>query len=211
MAEDWDMQQWDLYNGMFGEFKHYLAVIRGHTQGTPANISLLNESGLKFLITIRDPRDKLISEYWHSRNYPLHWQRDVDWKMDLTEFISYKLDSEKFSSQSLEWLRSWNTNRTAAAMIIKYEELLADTRGTLAGAFRFLGIECDAERIQAIVKRQDFKRVSGRKRGLEDNKKFVRKGVAGEWREIFTPDQKERFSLIGEDVIRDLGYQGTLD
>ncbi|GAJ21457.1 unnamed protein product, partial [marine sediment metagenome] len=39
---------------------------------------------------------------------------------------------------------------------------------------------------------------------------FVRKGVSGEWKTIFSKEQKSLFSKIGEDVIENLGYKPTL-
>ena len=76
ISKTWDDSRWDLDINSFKEFRNKLAVIRGHTWALPNNIDVLERSDLKYIIGVRDPRDKLISEYWHSRNSPGHWAHD---------------------------------------------------------------------------------------------------------------------------------------
>lgn len=75
---------------------------------------------------------------------------------------------------------------------------------------RFLGFDCSEEGIDRIIAANSFEKVSGRKRGMEDRQQFLRKGVRGEWEEVFSEEQKAKFTQVGEDVIKALAYEPTL-
>lgn len=211
ITSKWDDTRWDLNKDIFTEFNSKLAVIRGHTLATEENIKVLHESDIKYLIGVRDPRDKLISEYYHSRNFPGHWAHDLAIKKSLNEFITYKLENGEFEKETLNWLRDWIVKRNSSkSMIVKYEDILFNPSRILKKLIKFLDFNICDNKISEIVEKHSFKNVTGRDRGKSDNKQFVRKGVSGEWKNIFTHDQKALFSKIGEDIISKLKYEPTI-
>ncbi len=201
----------DLHPEIFNRFKRRLAVIKGHTWGTPGNVKVLKQVGLKHLIMVRDPRDQLISEYWYVRNNPIHWEHQIALGKSLTEYITYKLETGLFAEAHLDWIKSWLENRDAdTSLMIRYEDLLENTYDVLQKVFGFLTFDIADSEVKRIITDHSFKRKAARKRGSENIQKFVRKGVAGEWKEVYTPDQKERIAAAGEDVILRLGYEATV-
>ena len=211
ISKEWDDSRWDLDIDIFSEFKNKLAVIRGHTWALPNNIDILERSDIKYLIGVRDPRDKLISEYWHSRNFPGHWAHDQATKQSIEEFISIKLKSGEFEKETLEWIRNWlKTRDLKKSIIVKYEDMLINPTKVLNRIFNFLDFKIEQKKIEYIIKKNSFDKITGRNRGESDNKKFVRKGIFGEWKTIFSKEQKSLFTEIGEDIIEKLGYQQTL-
>ena len=210
ISEKWDDSRWDLDKEIFKEFKKKLAVIRGHTWALSNNIDVLENSNLKYIIGVRDPRDKIISEYWHSRNFPGHWAHKQAHEKTLEEFISYKLKSGEFEKETIEWIRNWLKSRDIKnSIIVRYEDMLIDPKTVLEKIFNFLDFKIPQKKITNIIEKNSFNKITGRKRGKSDNTKFVRKGVSGEWKTIFTKEQKLQFRKIAEDVINDLGYQST--
>ncbi|WP_456426208.1 sulfotransferase domain-containing protein [Rhodocaloribacter sp.] len=208
-------KQWkpahDLYPGIFEEFAHRLAVVKGHTWGTKDNVALLRASGLRYFVTVRDPRDQIISSYWFIRSRPLHREWELAQSLSLEEYITHKLASGVYEREELAWLRSWISRLDEDQVaLIKYEDLLADTTQMMRLACAHLNFACRDEEIRAIVERNSFARLAGRPRGVEDRSSFVRKGVAGEWRTVFSEVQKQQFVRIGEDVIAQFGYAPTL-
>lgn len=79
-----------------------------------------------------------------------------------------------------------------------------------AGVFRPGNLT--AERLLGIAYTFNFKRLAGgRKQGEEDQKSHFRKGVAGDWKNHFTPHVKSIFKeKYGPDLIR-LGYESNQD
>jgi hypothetical protein len=210
-GRSYSIHDWDLYPDLFREFRRHLAVIRGHTFATPENLSLLRENQLKTIVSVRDPRDVTISGYWYFRRsrYHRHYAEMQD--MSPGDYITFMLDSGQLNEMILEWMRSWLDVRDEEWIhLIRYEDLLLDTGGELARALEFLAFSTSIKEIERMVERNRFERVAGRKRGEEDVTRFLRKGVAGEWKEVFSTDQKKQFAKIGEDVIQQLRYEPTI-
>ena len=211
ISKEWDDSRWDLDIDIFKEFRNKLAVIRGHTWALPKNVDLLVKSDIKYIIGVRDPRDKLISEYWHSRNFPGHWAHDRVHEQSINEFIYYKLESGEFQTESLEWIRNWLIKRDPKkSIIIRYEDILNNPKKVLEKIFYFLEFRIGQKKIENIIEKNSFDKITDRKRGESDDNKFVRKGISGEWKTIFNQEQKSLFSELGEDIIDKLGYQQTL-
>ncbi len=210
IGDSWSDQRWNLYRGLFEEFKHKLAVVKGHTWAHPGNISQLRESNIKYLITVRDPRDQVISEYWHCRNYPLHWDRQLAMSTSPTEFITYKFDSGAFERETLSWLRMWIKNREPQqSIMIRYEDLLRDPEAVFRKALNFLGFQLADDELRRIIEINSFEAITARKPGQAADHQFNRKGIAGEWKEVYTGKLRDKFLEIGEDVVQELGYEPT--
>jgi hypothetical protein len=211
-GRSYTIHDWDLYPDLFREFRHHLAVIRGHTLATAENLELIREHRLKVIVSMRDPRDAAISGYWYFRRSRFHRHYEAMQDMSLEDYITFMLDSGRFNEMILSWMRSWLDVRDEGWIHpIRYEDLLQDTSGGLATALEFLAFPTSMEEVERIVEKNRFERIAGRKRGVEDVTGFLRKGVAGEWKEVFSPEQKKRFAEVGEDVIQRLGYEPTLE
>jgi hypothetical protein len=91
---------------------------------------------------------------------------------------------------------------------IRYEDLLQDTPNTLQRILRLLDARDDNATIERCTLASSFERVSKRRQGEEDSSSFFRKGVAGDWRSVFTErDRKIYEELAGDQLIR-MGYEG---
>lgn len=211
LTQSWDdFSMTDLYPGLFDGYRRRLAVIKGHTWGTPANAAALREAGLKYLVTVRDPRDRLISAYHYHRNFPEHWDHRHAGSMSLPDFITYKLESGEMKKQDIDWLAGWlDHHDPERARIVRYEDMLEDPAGGLLEAMRFLGFPVTREACEATAARFSFAAQTGRNPGEEDTRSFRRKGVSGEWREVFTEAHRRLFREVGEAVTLRLGYPPT--
>jgi hypothetical protein len=91
---------------------------------------------------------------------------------------------------------------------LSYEELLEDCAGTLTRTVRSLtGQEPDPWRIGIAVEKFSMARMTGRTQGQEDRSSFVRKGIAGDWRNHFTRETAELFDRLAGDTLVRLGYE----
>jgi hypothetical protein len=201
---------YDLYPGFFEEFKNRLAVIHSHTWGRPSNVEILRASGLKYILTVRDPRDSLISQYWYVRQRPHHWDYRFASSNSLGEYITYQLESREYE-QSIDWIRTWIKNRDAdKSIILKYEDVLNDTYSAMRTTIDFMGLKCSDSEVQKIVEANTFEKYAGRERGREDTSSFFRKAIHGEWKEVFSERQRKFYANFGEDVIEFFGYEPTV-
>lgn len=199
-----------LYEDVFFEFRYRLAVVKGHTWATEENVHRLRKAGRPYFITVRDPRDQMISAYWYIRRQPIHWDYEKTNALSLREYITHKLESGEHEREELDWLRDWLRRKGDLARLVRYEDLLDGAESVMEEVFRHAGMEVSPETVHRIVDAHRFENETGRARGAEDTDSFARKGVAGEWKEVFTDEQRRLYAEVGEDVIRALGYPKTL-
>jgi len=91
---------------------------------------------------------------------------------------------------------------------VRYENLLADAPAETGRLLGFLGAEAGGETVRRCVERSSFEKVSGGRRpGEEDKASLVRKGVSGDWREVFGEQDRRVFKEEAGDLLGELGYE----
>lgn len=125
----------------------------------------------------------------------------------LPDFIVSEL--KRPSGAPIPWHRhieGWH--RRPAVGKLRYEDLLKDPVVTMRAGLAAAGIEADDERLAEAVDRESFVKVSGgRKPGQEERGSFLRKGVAGDWRNYFTRQAAEVFNARAGPMLEELGYE----
>lgn len=160
----------------------------------------------RVLYIVRDGRDALASYY--------HWQNARrETPLALADIIRGDAPHGSWSEHVLGWLRG----DADAKVVVKYEDLLADTAGQLRRILDATGVPADASAIERAVGLSSFdsmQRVE-REHGLFDGGKaisqampFVRKGQAGDWRTLFSEADLALFWQIHGEAMRAAGYDG---
>jgi len=106
--------------------------------------------------------------------------------------------NNQFKQLMLSWsghVESWTATLPFPVMVIRYEDMLADTKNTFMKAAEFMGIGVTMEQITLAIEETKFEKLQQQeaKGGFtEKNKKsksFFRKGVAGGWENELTAEQ----------------------
>jgi hypothetical protein len=90
---------------------------------------------------------------------------------------------------------------------VRYEELLERPVQEVQRLLEFLGADSSEEAANRCVEKTGFEKKSERKRGEEDSASRSRKGVAGDWRNVFTEEDKRVFKEVAGDLLIKLGYE----
>src|ERR671917_127192 len=90
---------------------------------------------------------------------------------------------------------------------IRYEDLLRDKPNTLRRVFEFLHARRGDGVIERCIRASKFERASNRRQGEEDPNSFFRKGVAGDWRDVFTERDREIYGKLAGDLLIEMGYE----
>jgi hypothetical protein len=113
-----------------------------------------------------------------------------------------------------EWLESISGGERARELYanrfrqIRYEDLVADTPGTMRALYRWLGVDAADAIIDRVIEQSSFERNSGgRKRGEADNTAEWRKGISGDWKNYFTEDDKAIVKSAVGTLLMELGYE----
>lgn len=194
-------------------------VMHGHQRIWP--------KGPPAVYVTRDGRDTMVSMYFYLlRNLPSleagfrdlprhirHYFWDMpdlkDVRANMPRFIERQM-ARPLGSRA-NWHDHIRTSLDAGRTdvpFIKYEDMLADGPGTLAGAIQTLtGEPADMQRCQQTIDKFAFKKQAGRASGSEDKQAFLRKGQAGGWRNYFSRESAEVFDRHAGDTLIQLGYE----
>jgi len=100
---------------------------------------------------------------------------------------------------------------------VKYEDCKQDAERELRRMLHFVGKEASDEKIRLAVEKKSFEnrtlRRSGRKRkpGEADTGQFERKGIVGDWKNLFNSDAAKIFNKHEEQALIKLGYEPNSD
>lgn len=168
----------------------------------------------KAFFVMRDPRDLLISWYFSAKySHPLVGElgrirqelQRLDVEGGLVYGIDYLENEGLFKAQ-----RSWAdaSKKDPNVLLVKYEKLIAPDNAVL---FRQVLNHCDIRipdnQLNDLLKSYSFEKLSGRKRGQEDQKAHYRKGVQGDWRNYFTDKIQNRFMEVSGDLLAAWQYE----
>lgn len=106
--------------------------------------------------------------------------------------------NNQFKQLMLSWsghVESWTVKLPFPVLVIRYEDMLADTKNTFMNAVEFMNINVTAEQVEQAIDGTKFEKLQQQeaKAGfMEKNaksKSFFRKGVAGGWENELTAEQ----------------------
>ncbi|MDQ3863726.1 MAG: sulfotransferase [Actinomycetota bacterium] len=92
---------------------------------------------------------------------------------------------------------------------IRYEDLVGDTPTTLFRVLEFLHARRGEVVIERCIRRSSFERVTQRRQGEEDSDSFFRKGVAGDWKSVFTERDRQIYEKLAGDQLAEIGYEAS--
>lgn len=175
----------------------------------------------KLVHIVRDGRDVAVSSMFHHFRAANRWAFQSDEEMERA--INYWRNNQGdpvplFARPGLwaaahEWGLCAGKRGRARELYgdgyieIRYEDMLRDPHAVMSRVFTALDIQSDPRLIAECVNRNKFEALTGRKPGQEARGEFIRKGVSGEWRQYFTPADKEVFKAVAGQWLIDLGYE----
>lgn len=180
----------------------------------------------KVIHIVRDGRDTAVSLIHHMWNYPKAEGGIYRLKSEeLRKRDSYRNGSlvppaeSLFTSERLRKISTdWSTEVGKAiedgrALLggnyteVRYEDLLQSLEKEVSHLLGFLGVDVSEEVVRKCVHKSGFERGAGRERGREDSSSRFRKGIAGDWRNVFTAEDRRIFKESAGDLLVKLGYE----
>ncbi|MEZ6055212.1 MAG: sulfotransferase domain-containing protein [Planctomycetaceae bacterium] len=171
---------------------------------------------------MRDGRDVMVSLYFHlignreacgtGRN-PYQGIRGLGTAQsirdDLPEFIAGQFD-RPFGSP-LNWadhVTSYLQSTSDRLSLVRYEDLKHDAIGTVARTIATLTSKpVSDEKLEHIIARHSFSKPSSQKTSATEPSSFLRKGIAGDWRNHFSEEACEQFDRSFGDALLLAGYE----
>ncbi|UCG25835.1 MAG: sulfotransferase domain-containing protein [Chloroflexota bacterium] len=201
-------------------------VVHGHDRYSEELWELLQSNGIKVVLTMRDPRDQVVSRLFHIRREREHPWHDRLTNMGNDDAMMAIIEGRHLGSTealpgtrdhvslTVGWLEAGDK-----AHCVRYEDLKEDTSREFGEVLHYIGVAAREELIRAIVERNRFERLTtgrgfwrvGRKSGQQDANSFYRKGIVGDWRNFFNELHVKRFKELVGDTLIEWGYEQDLD
>lgn len=158
---------------------------------------------LSIVHVLRDVRDVIVSGYFN--NLRTNREQTLARWPTLADMVR---DAVPMWRNSLATLRAVAAKDHVHMLEIRYEQLLAEPAAEVARLFAFLDVDASADLVARIVDETRFDRMAGgRQAGDEASGQFMRKGVAGDWREKFDDACHAACAEFGvEALMREAGY-----
>jgi hypothetical protein len=180
--------------------------------GAPLLMEALPES--RMVLLTRDPRDVVASSMDARREGGWHYERN---KKRLEGRRKKQLEGSKVLAdenpvafargRAQNYLEGMGKAKEAYdahqgyKVLVKYEDLRADTLGILKRIYSTLGMRVDEEELRRVVEKHSWENIPEEEKG---EGKFYRKASPGGWREDLTPQQAEVVEEITAPLLKQL-------
>ncbi|RMG36297.1 MAG: hypothetical protein D6732_08335 [Methanobacteriota archaeon] len=165
----------------FSRHHNKLLVVKIHSALSPYHADLLRQNNLKYLIVYRDIRDVAVSYVHFVRSRPWHPLHEkfsaVNFEEGLIRF------AQVIAPLYLDWIEQSLTNLDEHGMVITYEEMKNDFSVVFRKVCQHFSLPAmNVRRVENILASSAYKGVT-----------HFRKGIIGEWEEVFSDDVKKSF------------------
>lgn len=169
----------------------------------------VESSRAKYVYVARNPKDNAVSFYYHVCS-------KLDYEGSWHEFFELYVEGQVgyglFFEHVLDW---WAASQDSKhVLFIKYEDMKRDLGQIVAQVAEFIGLEADSALIKRVVEQSDFKAMAVNPKAnldwvpqREGVPRHMRKGIVGDWRNHFTPEQNQRFDALYLEKMAGTGLQ----
>jgi hypothetical protein len=88
--------------------------------------------------------------------------------------------------------------------MVRYEDLIRDTAGSIGSLFKWLGLPREPERVERLVAAHSFTALPEERRGASKKRRAARPGL---WRENLSDAEKSAADEIMGSRLAELGYE----
>ncbi|XP_023819616.1 sulfotransferase family cytosolic 2B member 1 isoform X2 [Oryzias latipes] len=200
---NWDRVPW-LEETRLANVVDKMTSPRAMVSHFPYNLmpSSFHSSKAKVIYVMRNPKDVAVSSfYFHQMASFLEDPGTFD------EFLDKFLEGRGFFGKWTDHVSSWKLAKLGERILfLTYEEMVQDLGAAIRRISDFLCLDLSEDIIQKIAEHCTFKSMKANtmsnfslvpKKYMDSDKSpFLRKGVAGDWKNHFNSEQEARFTSV---------------
>ena len=155
----------------------------------------------KYIYVARNPKDTVVSFFYHYFSFKA--AENIDWPTFASWFLSGQVCHGNYLYHVLGW---WEHRDNDNVLFLKYEDMKKDIRSAVVRIASFIGKDLTEEEVDTVIKKSTF---SSMKNNPTTNYEwipkewkhpeatpFIRKGVVGGWKDMFTPELSGQFDAF---------------
>ncbi|XP_042301280.1 amine sulfotransferase-like [Sceloporus undulatus] len=177
----------------------------------------LRNGRTKVIYVARNPKDVFVS-YYHFTKINIHIKDAQDFEIAMERFLAGKMPANLW----IDHIEGWSAHRDDFNIIfLTYEEMKKDLKSCVLKICNFLGKSLAEKEVDKVVDMASFNKMKEDPRAnyetmapdvLDNNKgHFLRKGTIGDWKNILTVAQSERFDSIFKERLEKLPFKFCWD
>ena len=161
-------------------------------------------SPAKYIHISRNPKDIAVSLYHMFRMFVL-MKYSGSWDEYYQLYTGGYVTFGSWFDHVLEW---WKHRDADNILFLKYEDIKRDHRGAVTKMAEFMGYNLKEEVVDTIVEKSTFQHMKDDPATNPNLVKasialykpgeqpFLRKGIVGDWKNVFTPEQNAKFDAL---------------
>ncbi|XP_076438906.1 sulfotransferase 1A1-like isoform X2 [Babylonia areolata] len=160
--------------------------------------------GTRLLLVARNPKDVAVSLYNHHVKLGKYYQYSGLFEDWLPLFLDGKVDFGSWFEYMASWGKALNSDVKNPIHVIMYEDMKEDPLKETTRLAEFLGVTLAPEVVEKIVTKCSFSNMSVDKKPYQDNAAIMyRKGVVGDWKNVFTVAQSEELDALLKERLKE--------
>ena len=161
-----------------------------------------NTTRCKYIYVVRNPKDLAVSYYYHHRGFKKLHLGGVQWEDFFESFASGQAHFGDYFEHVLGW---WAHRDDANVLFLKYEDMKKDLPTAVARIAKFIGKDLSSAVLDQIVVKTTFDKMKNDPKANHswtahrrdpNEAPFMRKGVVGDWKHLFTEEQSKRIDTL---------------
>uniref|UniRef100_A0A8C0GJD9 Sulfotransferase n=1 Tax=Chelonoidis abingdonii TaxID=106734 RepID=A0A8C0GJD9_CHEAB len=167
---------------------------------------------LQVIYVARNPKDVAVS-YFHFSKHASIFEKVPDFNILMERFLSGKV----LASSWFDHVKGWYTHRADYNILfLTYEEMKKDLRSAVLKVCDFLGKQLTEKELDVVVEKAVFDNMKSDPRSNYEDKtcileKDIRNGTVGDWKNIMTVAQNEKFNKVFNENMKDLPFKFIWD
>ncbi|XP_051880724.1 amine sulfotransferase-like [Pristis pectinata] len=174
----------------------------------------LKKGNGKVIYVARNPKDVAVSLY-HFQNYVTFLETPSSFQEFLEDFIDGRLIYCSWFDHIIDW---YSHKDEFDFLFLTYEDMKKDLKGSIQKICDFLGKKLDEDKLDLMVEECSFKAMRKNPKanyehveGKHPKGSFLRKGIVGDWKNLFTVAQSEMFDRIYQERMKDFPFKFIWD
>ncbi len=175
----------------------------------------LKKSGAKVLVSIRNPKDSLVSLFQFYKLLPTFGPLQATWDEFFQElFVKKQLVFGDYFDFYEGWWR-YKTENPNQVLFVWYEDMKKNLSGTIRTVAEFLGKSLTEEHVGKIEKHTRFESMKANDSvcpaPMAPREAFFRKGEVGDWKNYFSQAQSEYVDKLVNERLIPLGLEMKME
>ncbi|NXU74083.1 ST3A1 sulfotransferase, partial [Oreotrochilus melanogaster] len=170
----------------------------------------LRNKRARIIYVTRNPKDVMIS-YYHFSKYMNTLEEIPDLNVFMDRFLAGKVLGSSWLDHVVGW---YNHAEDFNILFLTYEEMKKDLRSAVLKICKFVGKKLSEEDVDNVVRQATFENMRKDPRANYENLpddivtkekgSFLRKGTVGDWKNIMTVAQNEKFDKVLQEKMKTL-------